>query len=213
MPAPVSYEVKRLDASNRRKAAVLKAAGLCFAEHGFRRTTIAEIAAQAGVSKGLVFHFFASKPALFTCVVEDSLEQWRLLSDYRLSEAETTGGGLDELRSLFLASFDFVEQHPVLSLFSRSEEAMLGSFKSEFARKNRSWRARLCKTINRGIAKGEIRQGLDVVRLSEIFHELQTALIRNVSIQKTSCRYDKKTVTLAIDVLLRGVANTQAAVK
>ena len=203
MSAQRSYEQLRADASNRRRAAVLKAAGLCFAEFGFKKTTTSMIAERAGVSKGLVFHFFGSKQDLFTCVVEDSLAQWSLLSDYRVSEAG--GDALSELRSQFIASFDFIEQYPVLSLFSRQDEKLLAAYKKDFSRESRVWRRGLRNIIKRGIANNEIRKDIDVLRFSEIFHKLQITLIRNVSTQGTVSRYDRETVNLAVDLLLRGI--------
>jgi AcrR family transcriptional regulator len=41
-----------------------------FAERGFRQTTLEEVAQRAGVSKGTVYLYFASKDALFEAVVE-----------------------------------------------------------------------------------------------------------------------------------------------
>jgi hypothetical protein len=139
-------------------------------------------------------------------VVEDSLQQWRRLSEDRLAEAEKSGSTITELRSLFLASFDFIEQQPVLSLFSRPQEDILRVYKKDFDRKNKSWRNRLQKTVRRGISKGEVRNDLDVARFSEIFHQLQTALLQQAHLQGSDRRYDASTVELAIDILLRGIA-------
>ena len=80
------------------------------------------VARKAGVSKGLVFHFFGSKQALIEAVIEDGLNQWSTLSAYRASGIENDP--LAELSALFLASFDFVQQHPVLLLFARNEEGL-----------------------------------------------------------------------------------------
>lgn len=50
---------------------LIDAALLVFGERGFRRTTLAEVAARAGVSKGTVYLYFASKDALFRAVVQN----------------------------------------------------------------------------------------------------------------------------------------------
>lgn len=52
---------------------LLAAALAVFGERGFRQTTLAEVAARAGVSKGTVYLYFASKDDLFRAVVEHTV--------------------------------------------------------------------------------------------------------------------------------------------
>ncbi|HEY4320164.1 MAG TPA: TetR/AcrR family transcriptional regulator [Gemmatimonadales bacterium] len=49
---------------------LVEAALTVFSERGFRQTTLEEVAQRAGVSKGTVYLYFASKDALFEAVVE-----------------------------------------------------------------------------------------------------------------------------------------------
>jgi AcrR family transcriptional regulator len=53
--------------------AILAAARKLFALHGFEATSIDDIADQAGVAKGAIYHHFASKQEIFTQVL-DSLQ-------------------------------------------------------------------------------------------------------------------------------------------
>ena len=55
--------------SDEKTQAILKAAGACLGERGYAATTIAEIAAQAGVSRGLLHYYFKSKEELLAQVV------------------------------------------------------------------------------------------------------------------------------------------------
>jgi AcrR family transcriptional regulator len=57
----------------RTRAALLRAAGRVFAEHGFHRATLEAVAAEAGVSKGALFHYFPSKEQLFLALLEEYL--------------------------------------------------------------------------------------------------------------------------------------------
>jgi len=49
---------------------ILKAGGLLFGERGFAATTIDDIAEQARVAKGAVYHHFATKEAVFEAVFD-----------------------------------------------------------------------------------------------------------------------------------------------
>lgn len=206
MSALKSYETRRKQASFRRRLAVLNAAGSAFARNGYRQTNVEEIARSAGVSKGLVFHFFGSKQDLFRSLVEDCLNQWSTLSEYRAAGADENS--LDELRSLFLASFEFVEKNPVLLLFTSDEEGLFDSHRREFSRRNKRWRRRIRHTLKQGMEKSEIRD-VDIQRVSVIFHELQTAMLANIAFTGSAPRYDRRKINLAIDIFLRGIQQTQ----
>jgi TetR/AcrR family transcriptional regulator, regulator of cefoperazone and chloramphenicol sensitivity len=62
-----------------------------FAEHGFTRATIREIAHTAGVSPGLVRHHFGSKEALRQACDEYVLDAMRRLNDQAMAVADTRG--------------------------------------------------------------------------------------------------------------------------
>jgi AcrR family transcriptional regulator len=51
------------------KTALLDAAAEIFAERGYDRATVRDIASQAGVNQALLFRYFGSKEALFAAVV------------------------------------------------------------------------------------------------------------------------------------------------
>jgi AcrR family transcriptional regulator len=61
-------ETRRRDA-NATRAALLDAAAELFAERGYDRTTVRDIAGRAGVNQALLFRYFGSKEALYAAVV------------------------------------------------------------------------------------------------------------------------------------------------
>jgi AcrR family transcriptional regulator len=69
---PVSRTPQR-ERRARTRAALLRAAGRVFAEHGFHQATLEAVAAEAGVSKGALYHYFPSKEQLFLALLEDRL--------------------------------------------------------------------------------------------------------------------------------------------
>src|SRR5262245_56643191 len=61
-----------------RREHILDGALRAFAQKGFARTTNKDIAREAGITPGLIYHYFASKEALFWAIV-DSRSPLRLL--------------------------------------------------------------------------------------------------------------------------------------
>ena len=59
---PVRYRERK---SERTRAAILKAAQELFAEFGYARTTVRDIAARAAIDPAMVMRYFGSKDALF----------------------------------------------------------------------------------------------------------------------------------------------------
>lgn len=61
-----------------RRAALLRAARLCFLDRGFVRTSISDIIAIAGGSRATVYEEFGSKEGLFAALIAAILEQMHL---------------------------------------------------------------------------------------------------------------------------------------
>jgi AcrR family transcriptional regulator len=60
-----------------RKAALLRAAEALFIERGYDETRMVDIAARAGVAKGLAYWYFENKDALFREIIADVRERLR----------------------------------------------------------------------------------------------------------------------------------------
>ena len=61
----------------RRRRQVLDAAQALFKQHGFHSTSMAQIAAEAGMSVGHIYRYFDNKEAVITAIVAQDLEQAR----------------------------------------------------------------------------------------------------------------------------------------
>ena len=65
----VSQSTRRKAQAERRREQLLEIGLRLFAAQGFATTTIADIAREAGVAHGLVYHYFASKDDLLAAIV------------------------------------------------------------------------------------------------------------------------------------------------
>ena len=62
--------------SEERRRRILEAARACFGRNGYAGATVEAIAAEAGVSNGLLYQFFRNKDHLLLVVLEDLIRDW-----------------------------------------------------------------------------------------------------------------------------------------
>jgi TetR/AcrR family transcriptional regulator len=94
-PRAADYDVKR--------ATVLAQAAKLFAEQGYDRTSMAEIAQAQGVSKALFYHYFPSKDALLFAIIRAHLGD---LTGAVEAAAATPGDPRERLRAIIAAILD-----------------------------------------------------------------------------------------------------------
>jgi AcrR family transcriptional regulator len=66
--------MQREEKSERSRRAVLDAALYLFSHHGYRATTMREVADRANVSTGNVYHHFPDKDAIFRALIDEYLD-------------------------------------------------------------------------------------------------------------------------------------------
>ena len=86
---------------------ILNAARKEFLAHGFRRTSIEEIARTAGIAKGTVYLYFDSKEAVFHAVLEAFFD-WFL--ERAKAEAKGTDAVEQRLARVLQAKFGAIHQ-------------------------------------------------------------------------------------------------------
>lgn len=89
-----------------RRAELLRAGEGLFSERPFEEVSIDDIAAAAGISKNLLYHYFASKRELFLAVISDAAE--RMLA---ATEPDLSLPPMDRLRGSLAGHLDFACEH------------------------------------------------------------------------------------------------------
>ncbi|WP_199613605.1 TetR/AcrR family transcriptional regulator [Paenibacillus alkalitolerans] len=85
-----------------RREQILKAALKVFAWRGLAAAKISDIAAEAGLSHGLVYHYFRSKDEIFTMLVETALNGSKKVVEYAARQKLTPLGQLRWLTETIL---------------------------------------------------------------------------------------------------------------
>jgi TetR/AcrR family transcriptional regulator, repressor for uid operon len=97
VPSPMA--TPQLEPSIDRRAQIIEAAIVCFAKHGFHQTSMHDISAEAGISVGLIYRYFANKEAVISAMADRHKEEICDLLE-RARQAPTL---LESLEILFTA--------------------------------------------------------------------------------------------------------------
>jgi len=118
---------RKIEKSDRTRASIEQAARRLFAEQGYERTTVREIAGEAGIDASLIIRYFGSKDGLFATVAEPDLQ----LPDLAAVDPEHMG---EVLVGHFLDVWEGASGMPVLLRSAASNEAAAEKLQQMFAR-------------------------------------------------------------------------------
>ncbi len=161
-----------------RRSQVLAAAYACFAEKGFHATTQQDIAREAGVSYGVVYHYFESKNDL----IEATWRPWREAREARFRKAlerPTIPEALAEYLDLSVSRMEDPEWIPEMRLrIQLWGEALLNRRIGDDLRS--VWREVeevLEEVIRRGQKNGEVSADIDARALAQIYLAVHDGLL------------------------------------
>ncbi|MBI5671136.1 MAG: TetR/AcrR family transcriptional regulator [Chloroflexi bacterium] len=107
-----------------REQRLLDAAARLIAHYGYDKTTVSDIAQEAGVSKGAVYLHWSSKEALFEALLLREIQafttEW-----LELIEADPDGG---KLHAMYLHSLAVIERRPLLKALITRDKRVIGDF-------------------------------------------------------------------------------------
>ncbi len=141
-----------------RRRALLSAARTVFGRKGFAAAKIADVAAQAGISHGLVYHYFPEKEALFAATIEASVEGWEMLVARVRAQAGTPWERLVDLFGQMIAALREEPEHLLMTVHVYSEDAAPG-VREVLMRFRRKVLADLEAMIEEGQRAGQVAPG------------------------------------------------------
>jgi len=97
----------RLPVDERRRR-LLEASADLFATHSYDELSMSRIAREAGISKGLLYHYFPSKRELFVATLQQSAAEIAALT-----EPDPELAPMDALAASLDAFLGWIEEHPV----------------------------------------------------------------------------------------------------
>ena len=201
-PQPVPSATR----AERTRRRILQAAASCFAAKGFSRTTVEEIAATAGVSKGLVYHHFRGKELILEALLERTLADWGRVSEMREHVARA-GSVFAGVERALRGSLEYAKSNPLVRGLFKLDPLVVQGLGSSAAVQRRlaDGRAQLVEAMRAGVASGELRVDLDPERAADLLRLLIFAFVDHLLDPRWIDASDDALVATCLEVLRRGL--------
>jgi TetR/AcrR family transcriptional regulator, cholesterol catabolism regulator len=136
-----------------RRQEVLETAVTIFGTHGYRATSMNDIAAEVGLSKPALYHYFSGKEELLVSVFEDVLRD-NITQARRIVTGGTSAG--QALRQTLVERVAYTcNNSPILQVFYEEEAELPAPLRARVTQGRREYQQVLTDLIERGVAEGE----------------------------------------------------------
>lgn len=140
------------------KGKILEKARNLFAEHGFKGTTIAQIATASDITDAAIYRHYRSKQDVFDVIVNLFLKDYRCLLE-QIRERQKSGYCL--LESLILEHCAFMQDRMTDMRVIFSTSATMPSARAVIDALSKDLESTLCVCLQKGIRDGSVREDLD----------------------------------------------------
>ena len=144
---------------------ILAAAGEEFVERGYAGTSVAQVAARAGFTKGAVYSNFGGKPELFVAAVQQYFAETVVGAVAETLGAAASTPGEPRTRAMAHALADSVlrgERWPVLLAEFRTVATQQPELAAVYAELRLAQRAQLVEALRSAAEQVPLREGLDL---------------------------------------------------
>jgi TetR/AcrR family acrAB operon transcriptional repressor len=186
---------------------LLEAALAVFSRNGYDATRLEDIAAEAGVTRGAIYHHFGSKPELYTTLTG---EMWERVMPV-LEQAMTEGGSpVDILRRSFIRKMSFVEEDDAFRAINELimfKTAVIPELEDGMRMKRDGVRQAvniIAGHVTEGIEQGLIRPSVNARDMALAYYALQDGLMALWLIDPALFSL-KEQAAAAVDMFLKGI--------
>jgi AcrR family transcriptional regulator len=138
-----------------RRETILRAAETLFAQKGYRKTRIEEVADAAEVSVGTVYGYFKNKESLLINVLDDIGAYIRKFAARAFGEADSTLDGIERAGMAFFEELCLPYPEKVLLLYDES----IG-FSSEFLNARKNFMLKMTADVNHALKNASDELGI-----------------------------------------------------
>jgi len=193
-------------AGDRRKQ-ILRAATKVFAERGFHRTRVSDIARAAGVAYGLIYHYFDSKDAVLNALFEENWAVFlKVLAELETERSRPAAERLGRIADLLIEALRIAPEliQVIIQEVSRSDRFVQPSKFDAFQRAFSVVEA----IVRQGQESGELSADVDPRAASFIFFGALETICTGFMLEAIPCGTDEEAARLkraVRQVLLHGM--------
>jgi AcrR family transcriptional regulator len=185
-----------------KRQAIIEAAMQVFSEKGYHNARMEEVAVLAGIGKGTIYEYFASKLQLFQAALENSVE---LYYDSIVFEEGTFLSFEERLRRLIESHVLFCQENRQLTrIVFWDTEIMDSELKEWFLSIRKEKEEHLIDIIRESIHKGELRQ-IDPYLLTIMLEGIVASLWGPITLEDWTMDAAELAASI-VDMIMRGVS-------
>lgn len=202
------------DSKKIKEDVILDAALRVIKKKGFHRARMADIARDAGISYGLVYHYFKTKEDLFEVIME---RWWESLFSL-MAETREAGESLQEkLRRIILFLLDNYQRHPnLVNVFITEISRSTANLTRKRLNRFKGFMTLTEEVIAEGQTKGVLREDFKARYLTYIFLGALEAFVSAMVLvnQKIKGDAQKKRIAESIlEVFMNGARSRKRAIR
>jgi TetR/AcrR family acrAB operon transcriptional repressor len=159
---------------------VLKKALTAFSKKGYAATTLEDIASEAKVTRGAIYHHFGGKAELYNTLIREYSDRGGLIMQQAVAEGGTL---LDILRRVFVRQLEVIEDDREmralmeLALFKTGLIPELEEGRQQRIDTGMALIEMLTGIMNQGIEQGLLRADVDPIEMARAYLAFQNGLI------------------------------------
>lgn len=186
-----------------KRTRILDAAVETFGRFGYRKASIDDIAAAAGVGKGTVYLVCKNKQDLFYQAVHREIRAW-------LSEVgqwiDPRKDAEEILLDCALRGQEYLAERPLVrELLLGNYDETLPLWTEELGDLKALGRANTVEILRLGVRQGRFREDLDAEEVAKVLQEIHAAGVVIAYREKQTPFEQAKTARVAVDLILRGL--------
>jgi AcrR family transcriptional regulator len=186
-----------------KRRAILEAAVRVFARKGFHTSRVGDIAAEAGVAHGLLYHYFPSKEELLATIFRDT---WRALLEALREVEESDKPAREQLRKVAAIVLRTWRREPDLVRVIVREVARGPQLTREINEIGQAMDA-IERIVARGQERGELRSDVDARLAAVILYGALDEILTGWVLGQLSDREEDvaRAERAVVDVVVRGL--------
>jgi AcrR family transcriptional regulator len=188
-----------------RRLEILTVAERLFAQNGFFKTSMADIARQSECAVGSLYQVFPSKDAIYMALMEEKFDEYLALVRHEVALAKTVP---DQVDAFIATKLGFFEKHRnffriYVTEWGVGECSIKGALGERISSLREQYLALLMKTMRAGIRRGLFKK-MDAGEMAHLFNGMMSGIIHPWIASAGEKSLRAKATTLS-DMFLRGV--------